>query len=299
MQAPPPHLSSSSAKSELQHLLTTPVPGGQSSQQHPHHHTNNNATLAHAALERLRNTGDEQYLFLRSLLECLQLRHHQQQQQQLHHHQHHHHYNSDDELLMFHCITGVRHVVLHGWRRFSSVFTEGLRDWMMLLGHSFGVSNNSNNNNNGAANNQSRTLRVACYTTSVAFWKRSWLELTATTATASAGSVEKQQHLPPDAQQQSLLEAMQQTPLLFTIPTNSLPFLSSPMTLFQYLEQSILSVSATMNQNSLSSSPQDGTAAMALALNGWFLMFVPSRTFARLLPIQDILDPFSYHDRFL
>ena len=209
----------SSAKAELQHLLTTPisVPG----QQHA------SATLAHAALERLRDAGDERYLFLRALLECLQLRQQQHQQQ--------HHYNSDDELLMFHCITGLRHVVLHGWRRFSSVFTQGLRDWMMLLGHSFGASGNSSGNHS-----QSRTLRVACYTTSVALWKRSWLELTANGVSLEQ---QQQQQLPPDAQQQSLLGAMQQAPLQVAIPSNSLPFLSSPLALFQYLEQSILPAS--------------------------------------------------------
>ena len=228
----------SSAKAELQHLLTTPLqvlPG----QQHA------SATLAHVALERLRDAGDEHYLFLRALLECLHLRQQQHQQQQQHH------YNSDDELLMFHCITGVRHVVLHGWRRFSSVFTQGLRDWMMLLGHSFGASGSSSSGNHS----QSRTLRVACYTTSVAFWKRSWLELTANVVS----DVDQQQQLPPDAQQQSLLGAMQQAPLLVAISSNSLPFLSSPLALFQYLEQSILP--ASLSSMAVPSSPANSQEA--------------------------------------
>ena len=194
--------SSSSAKAELQHLLTTPPPNA------PHI---NAATMAHSALERLRDSGDEHYLFLRALLEILQ---------------NPHSWTSDDELLMFHCITGCRHVVLHGWRRFSAVFTQGLRDWMLLLGNFFGVSNKQN-----------KTLQVACYTTSAAFWKRAWLELTDSAILRNDPS--QQQHGEVTPQQQQLLQAMPQSPPQGAISQSSLPFLHSPVTFYQYLEHAI------------------------------------------------------------
>ena len=213
--------SSSPAKAELQHLLTTPPPNA------PHI---NPATMAHSALERLRDSGDEHYLFLRALLEMLA----QQNYNNTYFHDNSSHhkgsYNSDDELLMFHCVTGVRHVVLHGWRRFAMPFQQGLRDWMMLLGHFFGGSSGRSSN---------RTLQVACYTTSVALWKRAWLEL------ASQQQQQQQPATPSlDAQQQSLLQAMQQTPPM-NIPNHALPFLPNPLALFQYLDHAILSEEAT------------------------------------------------------
>jgi hypothetical protein len=190
------------AKAELQRLLSTPTTSNNANAAaHP-----NPATVAHAALERLRDSGDEHCLFLRTLLEIL-LSFPQQALQ------------SDEELLLFHCITGCRHVVLHGWRRYSTVFISGLRDWMMLLGHFFGTLMRPNH----------RTLQLACYTTSVALWKRAWLEIVGT----------EQNSMSLDARLQSLLQAMTLSPPNLPIPNNSLPFLQSPLALFQYLDHAI------------------------------------------------------------
>ncbi|CAB9509093.1 Exportin-4 [Seminavis robusta] len=201
--------SGGAAKAELQRLLTTP-PSATAGNANP-------STVAHAALERLRDAGDEHYLFLRTLLEMTSVPSQQ---------------HPDDELLLFHCITGCRHVVLHGWRRFSTVFMSGLRDWMMLLGHSFFAQSSSS----------SRTLQVACYTTSVALWKRAWLEM--------AANANQPHHLSsaPDAQQQGLLAAMmtqQQQYQSNHNNNNTLPFLQSPLLLFQYLEHSMAAITTT------------------------------------------------------
>jgi hypothetical protein len=217
----------SSAKAELQHLLSTPVP---STTTNSHHATAHNpAMIANAALERLRDSGDEQFLFLRTLLELLQQR---QAQTALGNR------NDDDMLLWFHCITGCRHVVLHGWRRFAPAFGGALRDWMMLLGH-YVFSDNTVTNK--------RTLQMSCYTTSVALWKRAWLEQ----------QQQQQQHAVvasiENPQQQSLVQAMQQS--LQTLPLqhqhHSLPLLQTPTALFQYLEQSILDTPTNNANNPL------------------------------------------------
>jgi hypothetical protein len=246
-----------SAKAELQRYLSTPPTITITNAAHNH----NPATMVHAALERLRDSGDEHCLFLRTLLEMLSSSssssssssQHQQQQQAV---------PSDDELLLFHCITGCRHVVLHGWRRFSTIFISGLRDWMMLLGHHYFFGTTTN-----------RTLQVACYTTSVALWKRGWLDM----VNNNNNTTEQQQHqqqshnnsLPLDARQQSLLHAMTQSPPNLPIPNNNtLPFVQNPLSLFQYLDHAI-SMESTTPQHVIMSTPPTTAIPAALFLQAF------------------------------
>ena len=227
-----------SAKQQLEHLLLQASP--------THVHAN---SISHQALEDLRNAGDPQFLFLRTLLELTtsnSTQFHGSAQLLV---------QGQDEVLFFHCITGVRHVVLMGWPRFSPIFTAALRDWSMLLGHSF--CNSCTANNGPGPNN--KTLQNACYTTSVSLWKRSWLELQLQQQQqqqqAQQHPQQQQQHPEPPMtpEQQQLLEGMQQTPAvrLFLQTTNSrhLPFLQSPQHLQQYLEHSILPQSTTNHIN--------------------------------------------------
>jgi hypothetical protein len=127
-----------SATTELQHLLSTSPEGFQGN-------FRNTAAVAHAQLQALRDSGDTGCLFLRTVLEITQ---HQQATPQ-------------SEELMFHCITGFRHVLLTKWNTFSPVFRGAVRDYFLRLG---GVSHFS------------RTTRMASYNASATFWKRQWQE---------------------------------------------------------------------------------------------------------------------------
>ena len=101
----------------------------------------NQAMVAHAALEALRNSGDERFLFLRAAMELMKDPY-------------------KNEELLFHCITGVRHVILYTWTCFTARFRDCVRDFFMTKGHT----------------NMPRTIRIACYSTSASFWKRQWNE---------------------------------------------------------------------------------------------------------------------------
>ena len=108
---------SNNATTELQQLLSSPPPQG--FQGNP----NNPAAIAHAQLQALRDAGDPSFLFLRVTLELSslalgQLAGSAQLQPQ-------------QEELLFHCITGVRHVLLTKWSTFSTGFTITLKNYCL------------------------------------------------------------------------------------------------------------------------------------------------------------------------
>ena len=154
-------MSQISASSELQQLLLTPP-------QNFKGNSHNTAAVAHFALQSLRDSGDARFLFLRTILE-LSL-----------------YPARDTEELLFHCITGCRHVVLAKWNTFSDSFRKVVRDYFMALGGKDQAS-------------MSRTIRLAYYNASVSFWKRQWNE-TATNASSSAP--------PLRAEEKSILESI-------------------------------------------------------------------------------------------
>ena len=127
----------SDARSELERILSTPP------LQMDAAHRHNPVAVAHAALESLRDAGDEHFLFLRTILETGT------------------NVKPQDEELIFHCLTGCRQVVLWKWQHFSPLFLRYLRDYLLVLGCSLASS---------------RTLRLACFTAASAFWKRGWNE---------------------------------------------------------------------------------------------------------------------------
>lgn len=132
-------MNGSSATAELRHLLTT-VPLSLVT----HDTLNDRIAVAHAALQALRDGGDEHCLFLRTIVELQ------------------HALSPDTEEIFFHSVSGFRHVVLCQWkRRFSGQFLARLRDYFMGLGNAISTS---------------RTCRLACYTTTASLWKREWNE---------------------------------------------------------------------------------------------------------------------------
>ena len=138
------------ATAELQHLLTTPPPGYTAA-----HHAH---AILHASLEHIRNTGDERYLFLRAALETLAA----------------HNFFSDtattsivnEEELLFHCVTGVRTVLLLRWD-VNVGLREVIRDLMLQLG-------------TGLYGILPRTVAMACLSCASAFYKRGWKDVTST-----------------------------------------------------------------------------------------------------------------------
>ncbi len=171
--------SSVSATAELENLLTLPPPGwtpplaasSSSSQQQQQL----GMFIAHAALQALRESGDEQFLFLRTMIETLQQQQQQQQQieQAMNHTTNSNHQNVVPEELLFHCITGCRHAMLIRWTTLSPCFRATLRNFFMMLGQDTNTLP-SQQQQQQPPRFTSRTLQLACYTTCACFWKRDW-----------------------------------------------------------------------------------------------------------------------------
>jgi len=109
------------------------------------HLRNNPIAVAHAVLQSLRDEGDPQFMFLRTVIELSTST-----------------WDPNQEEMLFHCITGVRQVSLcTNWNSCSKTFLDSIRNFFMTIGRGL---------------HQSRTCRLACYTLSAAFWKRDWNE---------------------------------------------------------------------------------------------------------------------------
>ena len=66
-----------------------------------------------------------------------------------------------NEELIFHCITGVRNVILQNWTGFSIPFRDGVQDFFMTIG----------------LKNMPRTIEIACSTVSASFRKASMAQI--------------------------------------------------------------------------------------------------------------------------
>ena len=179
------------ATQELRQALSTPPPHWN----HHHHHgggTNSIATL-HASLEHLRNTGDERYLFLRTLLDVLAV----------------HGFlgsgasanktamspsmtamptplSGEEEQILFHCATGLRHVLLFRWEMFRPSFRCCVRDFLLAVGLGcFNDCGNACDKSDGFDDGVSdggdalvclpRTVAMACLSGAASLWKRGWV----------------------------------------------------------------------------------------------------------------------------
>lgn len=136
-----------SAVAELQQFLATPPPSSSSS---PHASRSHNAiATAHAQLQALRDSGDVHHLFLRSLMEIGASNSQLKSQQ-------------DHEELLFHCITGCRHVILLRWKSLGSLLRKAIREYFLCQG--------------SLPSKVSRTIQAAYWNACASFWKRSWVE---------------------------------------------------------------------------------------------------------------------------
>ncbi|KAL9179867.1 hypothetical protein ACHAXT_007837 [Thalassiosira profunda] len=174
------------ATQELGNILSAPPPGW-----HPPPGPANPIAILHASLEHLRNTGDEQYLFLRAILEVLHGRGfvgaNGTAAAPL---------SGEEEQLLFHCATGLRHVMLFRWENYQPSFRACVRDLLLAVG--LGLSRGGVAANGGAQTQHlPRTVTMACLSCASSFWKRGW---TGTSSDESAG-VQKDE-------QQSYLESL-------------------------------------------------------------------------------------------
>jgi len=173
---------------QLQQVLSTPPPNWQPPLGAPP----NAIAILHASLEHLRNTGDEQFLFLRSTLELLT----------------NHGFlgasdsannptplSGDEEQLLFHCVTGVRHVMLFRWEYFQPSFRSCVRDCLLAIG--LGCYS-------AGSVALPRTFTMACLSSAASFWKRAW-----TTGASNDTSTQVQQD-----SQQNYLESLMTTNLM-------------------------------------------------------------------------------------
>lgn len=149
-----------SAILELQHFLTQPPPSSNITK------TNNNnpIQIAHAALQHLRDSGDTNFLFLRTIIELTSTSSNNNSNIS----------DSDKEELLFHCVTGFRHVLLHQWNLYVDgaedvgiEFCSICRDYFLALGLNSCVSSSS-------PNSVSKTVGMASLNAAASFWKRSW-----------------------------------------------------------------------------------------------------------------------------
>ena len=146
-----------SALQELEHVLSQPPPPSTSSASPASPVPNNPIAIAHAALQHLRDSGDPNFLFLRSLVEITSDASMASHPSAIDPHK---------QELLFHCVTGFRHVLLHKWNSLSAgdigkEFNGVCRDYLLELGMSQSIK-------------VSKAVAMACLNASASFWKRSW-----------------------------------------------------------------------------------------------------------------------------
>jgi hypothetical protein len=198
-----------SAVAELQHQLSsTPADfGGNTAAAR----ATNAASIAHAALQALREAGDPQFLFLRCIMELYDPQLPQTEQQQ-----------DQQRELLFHCITGCRYVVLTRWTSFGAPFRQLVRDYFMILG---GSSHRESCNGTQFSRSFSRTIDLAFYNASASFWKRQWNESRSkSVSSASSQNISKAE--------QTLMDCIHRQ----QNQQSSIPDLHNKEALFHYLD---------------------------------------------------------------
>eukprot|EP00934_Nitzschia_sp_Nitz4_P002807 Nitzschia sp. Nitz4//scaffold6_size259037//233728//237577//NITZ4_001123-RA/size259037-augustus-gene-0.308-mRNA-1//1//CDS//3329557040//2797//frame0 len=193
------------AVTELQQALSNV---NEFSRRHPNQPANPHA-VAHANLQALRDSGDTSFLFGRAVLELAT----KSLSAPL---------SPQEEELLFHSVTGCRHVVLTTWNSRSVLFRNGLRDYFMALGM-FQLTQATTAQTQATS---SRTIRLAYLNASASFWKRTWVEDLGHTTGGSSSAL-------TSPQEQALLEAIRhQSP-----PHLQMTSFSSPTELIGHMDQ--------------------------------------------------------------
>ena len=210
------------ATAELRQVLSTPPADWQAANPNM---AGNAAVIAHASLQALRDEGDPRYLFLRTIIEIngLVAQQPQSQSQRL--------VAQQNEELIFHCITGLRHVLLTRWKTFYGPFRRLVRDYFMALG-SCCCTNDAT-----AAPIFSRTIRLALYNASTSFWKREWNEdLLQPQSPASINDTSNSSITPAE---QSLMESIRGQQMQSQSLRIQIPELHGKEDLFRFLDNAM------------------------------------------------------------
>lgn len=154
-----------SAAAELRALLLLGAAAGQG-----HGQSQGQASLFQA-LQQLRDSGDPSFLFLRTVLELTAAGGSPASSPP----------SADDEQLLFHCVGGLRHVLLHRRAAYADDFVGTVRDFLLAL---------------GLAPSLPRTVSNSCLGCAASLWKRDWVGGGdgATGAAANAGGIASPPH---------------------------------------------------------------------------------------------------------
>ena len=199
---------------DLRQVLATPQPGAA-----PNANTN---VIPHAALQALRDEGDSRFLFLRTILEIsgLVAEQSQPQSQRM--------VAQQNEELLFHCVTGMRHVVLMKWKAFYGPFRRLVRDYFMVLGSCC-------NSTDTSAPIFGRTIRLALFNASTSFWKRQWNEESNNNTSASNTTMS-----PAEQTLMEIIHTQQQQSQTQSSLRLQIPDLQSKEDLFRFLDAAMI-----------------------------------------------------------
>ena len=142
---------------------------------------NNSIALLHYNLERLRESGDERYLFLRCLLELLS----SFGSSTTSNNNNSNNINisaEEEERLLYHCIAGVRYTTLHYWEYRRQSYKCCLRDFLfavglgMLDGGSVVVvaAGQEGRSSSSSCRSLPKSVTMACLSCAASMWKRGW-----------------------------------------------------------------------------------------------------------------------------
>lgn len=163
---------------ELRRVLSTPLASSDGRLSS----SPSSVVILHANLEHLRSSGDERYLFLRTLLESLSSSAGQG--------------GGFDEELLFHCAVGLRHVILLKWDNLHLSFRCRVCNFCFAAGCGLLVPTITDQQR---LQQQTlplllpRTVAMALLGCASSFWKRGWINATANESTLLAKKIDDEQ----------------------------------------------------------------------------------------------------------
>jgi len=233
-------------------------------------------------LEKLRQDGDVQFIFLRTLLELTSLPSSASSSSHL--------YRTHYESLVFHCVSGFRHVTLRHWDLFSKEFQTVSRDFLFSLGLGWGYYSSSSNRDSGIPPCSSvstkeyeslfpRTLLTTSLHTAATFWKKSWCDYDTHGNQYDPDMVKDEQQQMRMAMEQVLIQAMKfhcRVPLhTFTSTQHLLDTLDSFMTTTTIFQPTIPTAQSSSTQQQQQQQQQQETSVfMACQATTFFIQLI-------------------------